>query len=430
FILLSRVLLMVGFFVFLTALSVLVVVANGIVISGTEFSNLSAYLLVLVLVAVFLFLLGAMAGTVRSHFNGIVLVMVIWFSFVFLIPGIVYKIVSKRADDITSNYYLEFEKLKLVMAFEKKALDPAKRYTSMEEKEKSERELVEGFWNNEFKKIQSIEERMQREMMENFDYFRRLSSFFPTTFYLSVGNEVSSRGYESYFNFYQHIRTLKEGFVRYYINKKFYSNYKEEVESFIKGDENLFYGGSRVPGNFNWGVGLCFFYILLLTAGAFLRFKAFLFFVPDNRMPELKKLNVELKTGHSEVVLTGDATLKNQLYDVISGEIKEFKGKLTVDEVNIALEKTRASDNFLYLCHPCEVPEDMKVGNLISLFRNLAGLSKKEKAELYVKLNMATIEKKNFSELDEADRGKLIWTAAQLKDFGIYVIDDFAKGMP
>jgi ABC-type Na+ transport system ATPase subunit NatA len=429
FIQISRVLLLMCFFVILTLLGLLLLALNGIVLSGAEFSNLLRYLLVLFLVVLFLFLLGAMAGTIRSRFMGIVVVMVIWFGLVFFIPGTVYQLVSKRADDITSNYRLEFEKLKIVMDFEDKALDEAKRYTNMEEREKSERKLVEGFWNNEFRKIQAFEEKMQTEMMDNFRFFRDLSILFPTTFYLSTNNEISSRGYESFFRFYRYVCQLKERFVRYYINKKFYSNYKE-VESFIKGDENLFYSASQLPRNFGWGVVLNLFYVLLLIAFSYLRFKSFLFCVPDKSMPELKKLNVELKSGYSEVVLTGEVNLKNQFYNIFAGVIKEYKGKLMVDDTDIAAKQGGVSGEFLYLCHPEEIPEEIKAGNLASLFQNLMKLSKKEKAELYLKSDMDTIERKHFSELDEAQRGDLLWLAAQLKRCKILMLDDFARGMP
>ena len=201
FILLSRILLLIGFFGIVLGLALLMIVSNGISLSGAEISNILSFLSVLIIMVTFLFLFGAIAGTLRSRFNGIVMVMVIWFSSVFLIPGAVHNLVAKRADDITSNYHLEFEKLKLVMAFEKKAFDEAKRYTNMDERIKSERKLVESYWNNEFQKIQALEIKMHREMMENFHYFRYLSNLFPTTYYLSVGNEISSRGYESFFQF-------------------------------------------------------------------------------------------------------------------------------------------------------------------------------------------------------------------------------------
>ena len=232
-----------------------------------------------------------------------------------------------------------------------------------------------------------------------------------------------------FFSFYQRIRKLKEGFVRFYFNKKFYDNYKK-VESFIKGDDNLFYSASLLPGSFYGGMATSFLYIVALLGLLYFRFKAFFFYVPNKRMPELKKLNIELKSGHSEVVLTGDQMLKNQFYNVFSGESKEFDGTFMVDNVDIGKKKNGVNGDFLYLCHPQYIPEDMKTGNLVRLFQNLAGLSKNEKAELYVKLNMEAIEKRNFTELEEAVKGNLLWTVSLLKKRDIYMIDDFGKGMP
>jgi ABC-type Na+ transport system ATPase subunit NatA len=425
----SRLLLLMGYLLVVSGLALFMLTLNGLILNQIEFSNLLNYLLVLFLLVIFLFLMGAAAGTIRSRFSGIAAVIVIWFAFVFFIPGTVFQLVSKRADDMTSNYHLELEKMKVVMAFEKKALDEAKRYPNMEERKKSERQLVESYWNNEFKKLQAFEKEMHREMMDNFQYFRRLSILFPSTFYLSVSNEISSRGYENYFSFYEYIQKLKAGFVRYYFNKKFYSNY-DQVESFIKGNENLFSAKSQLPGNFNAGVALTFMYILLLAGGSYLRFKSFLFYVPDKQMPQLRKLNVELKTGRSEVVLTGEGTLKNQFYNVLSGEPKEFDGKLMLDETDIAAKNNTTDKNFLFLCRPEKIPEDIKAGQLIRLFQDLQNLSRKERARIYVRLNMDTFENKTFSELDEFEKGIVLWTAAQLNESSVYLLDDFAKGMP
>lgn len=429
FIQLSRILLLMLFFTVVFGLALLLLLVEGIPLNGLEFTNLLYYWLVLFLLVAFLFVLGGMAGTVRSHFTGIVLVLVIWFAFVFFIPGVVNQLVAKRADQITSNYHIEFEKLKLVMEFEKKALDQAKRYTRLEEKVKSERTLVESFWNNEFKKIQALENTMKTEMSDNYHYFRNLSVLFPSTFYLSVSHEVSSRGYENYFKFYQHILRLKEGFVRYYIKKKFYANYSH-VESFIKGDENLFYAGSGLPGNFGLGGAVTLFYIMLACIASYIRFKNYLFYVPDHRLTEIKKLNVALKTGRAEVVLTGTKSINNQFFNVFHGEAGTFKGKLMVDDVNIAEVTHRPDGHFLYICHPEEIPENIKTGHLLSLFQDLLKLSKKEKAELYVQLNIDDLEKTLFKDLDEVSQGTLLLTVAQWKKSKVYMLDDFARGMP
>jgi ABC-type Na+ transport system ATPase subunit NatA len=429
FIQVSRVLLLMLFFTLLTVLALLLLAINGILLKSSDVYYLLYFLGVWFLVMIFLFMLGVITGTAKSRFNGIAMLLVFWFAFVFFIPGVINTLTSKRADDITSNYQLEFEKLKVLMDFEKRALDQAKRYTSMKERVTSERKLVESSLTNEIKRIQDLEEKMKQEMMDSFYFFRNLSVVFPTTFYQSVSNEVGSRGYENFFSFYQYIQCLKDGFVRYYIKKKFYSNY-DKVESFIRGDQNLYYAASRLPGNFWWGILITLLYIALLTTGSYRRFKSFLFHIPDKKMPELKKLDVELKSGQSEVVLTGEQTLKNQFYNVLSGEVRGFDGKLMLDDVNMAGDRKRVKDTFLFLCRPEEIPEDIRAGNLIHLFQDLMMLSKKEKAKLYLELNMEPIEKKYFGDLEDADKGKLLMAAARLKKCKVYMIDDFARGMP
>lgn len=424
-----RILLLMLYFTGVMSIALVLLWTKGIPLNGLEFSNLCYYWLVLFLLVIFLFLLGGMAGTAQSRFTGIVLVLVIWFAFVFFIPGLVHQLISRRADQITSTYHLEFEKLKLVMSFEKKALDEAKRYTRLEEKVKSERILVESFWNNEFKKIQALEKKMASEMKSNYTYFRNLSVLFPSTLYMAVSNEISSRGYENYFQFYQHILQLKEGFVRYYIKKKFYANYTQ-VESFLKNDENLFYARSSLPGNITWGIVLSLVYILLGVWISFIRFKKYLFYVPDHHMLELKKLDVALKSGHVEVVLTGAHHIHNQFFNVLSGQAGTFTGKLMVDEQNMAETPDTPTTPLMYLCPPENIPENLYAGHLLVFIQDLLALSKKEKAELYLLLNMENLDFTLFKDLDEVSQGRLLLTLAWWKKSKIYMLNDFAKGKP
>lgn len=426
---LSRILLLMLLFVFLTMLGLLVLAINGITLNASEIYHLLIFLGILFLMIVFLFLLGGMTGTAKSRFNGIAMALVLWFAFVFFIPGVIHTLTAKRANDITSNYHLEFEKLKIIMNFEKKALDEAKRYTSMKERKQSERKLVSGALTHEYKIIQQLEDNMKQEMIDNFHFFNKLSMIFPTSFYQSLSNEISSRGYDNFFRFYEYIQELKKGFVNYYIQKKFYSNY-DKVEPFIHGDQNIYHAVNRLPVHFGWGIIITLIYIAALGVVSFIRFKAYLFHIPDKEMPELKKLDIELASGQSEVVLTADETLKDQIFSVLSGQVHAFAGKLMVDDVNIAADHGSIKDRFMFLCRPEEIPEEIKASALITLFQNLMALSKKERAEMYLQLNMESIEKKCFSELDDADKGKLLMTAARLKQCKVYIIDDFARGMP
>lgn len=266
----SRVLIVTLTFFFIGGLSLLLLAINGFRLTGNEMSHWLAFMGVLVLLSVFFFTLGTIAGTFKSRFNGFVTLIFLWFIFVFLIPWVVNAFTAHKADNIVSNYQLELEKLKILMGFEKQAAEQEGPVTVSNTE--TERKLVESAWNNEIKKIQLLEKKMEREMQENIHGFQVISSSFPSTFYLSTGNEISGKGYENFIRFYEYIQHLKWKFVRYYIDKKYYSG-TSDVESFIKGNENLFYSETLFPRYFVHGEQLMVVYIMGLLIVSYIRFK-------------------------------------------------------------------------------------------------------------------------------------------------------------
>ena len=243
---------------------------NDISLLGNEWSHWFIYLGVLTLILVFFFALGTITGTFKSKLAGLVVLIFLWFVFVFLVPGVVNTIISHNADNIASNYQLELEKLKILMDFEKQANEKAGPVT--ESNTESERKLVESAWNNEFKKIQALEKRLQNEMEANIHRYQTLSCFFPSTFYLSTGKEIGGKGYENFIRFYEYIQDLKWKFIRFYIDKRYYSD-SLNVEPFIKDSENLFYARALLPLDFVNGILITTVYILALFAISYVRFQ-------------------------------------------------------------------------------------------------------------------------------------------------------------
>lgn len=275
---LSRILAMILFLILTAGLALTVLQINGIKLSAEEYVHFFHYQGGLVLLMIFFFCLGTIAGSMKSRFAGFVLVILSWFVLVFLAPGLVSGITSARAAHISSDYNLELQKLKRLMGFEKRAFKEVG--VTSEENLDSVQQLVESYWNNEFKTIQALEEHLAEEMKQNIRDFKTLSLVFPSTFYLAASNEVSSKGYKSFIRFFQYIRSLKASFVRFCLDHRYYSpeslpdaTTELKVKPFIKGDENLFYAKSSLPTLIVEGFMLNIIYILVLLVISYHRFK-------------------------------------------------------------------------------------------------------------------------------------------------------------
>ncbi len=271
----SRIFILIFLFLFNAGLSLILLEINGIGFLQGEYAHFFIYLATLVLLSVFFFALGTIAGTLKSGFAGFVTVIISWFVLVFLIPGIVNTVTSRKADNIVSNYKLELQKLKSLMDFERQSLQELGSTTK--DNIEAVRKSMEDFLEKGFPKIIAFEERLRNEMEENIRYFQFLSSFFPSTFYLSASNEISSKGYENFILFFDYIRELKKKFVRFYMDHRYYSDSLYDapvtIESFIKVDENLFRAKSRPPWGFVTGILLTLVYIIGLFIISYFRFK-------------------------------------------------------------------------------------------------------------------------------------------------------------
>lgn len=277
---LSRVFILVFLFLLNAGISLLLLEINGIQFLEGEYAYFFTYLATLVLVLVFFFALGTIAGSLKSSFAGFVMVIISWFVLVFLFPGIVNTITSRKADNIVSNYKLELQKLKSLMDFERQSFEELGSTTK--DNIEAVRKSVEDFLEKGFPKIHAFEERLRDEMEENIRHFEFFSSLFPSTFYLSTGNEISSKGYENFIIFFDYIRELKKKFFKFYLDHRYYSDNPfdapKTVESFIKGNENLFHSKSRTPWGFTRGILLTLVYIVGLFIVSYSRFKQLLRF--------------------------------------------------------------------------------------------------------------------------------------------------------
>ncbi|MCK4766292.1 MAG: hypothetical protein KAW12_29120 [Candidatus Aminicenantes bacterium] len=432
----SRLLLLNIFFLFIVGCALGLIKLNGISLSSAEYLFLGGYCALMALLSLFFASLGVLAGSIKSRSLGTAMIMALWFALIFLIPGAITRIVARKADNITSAYNLEQKKLNLLSAFEKRALNEAQRYTNLKEKEESEKELVESYWDNELAKIQALEKKMQDDMEDSLKYFQGLSLFFPSTFLLSVNNEISSRGYENFLDFYRYIQQLQRQFIRFYLNKRYYSNYKK-IESFVKADENIYHGKTRLPRNFPAGLLLTAFYVGILSFVSYYRFKRFLFVLQDKAVLDPGKLALDLNKGETVVLLTTAATIIDQLYNVFSGIKRGFNGRVKVNGDNIVPGSGSGSGkegfDFVYVCHPDKIPGHIDVRDFLSFVKRLPRISPpkgEDILEIMEKMAIGKRKRKNFSELKDHEKGRILLAAARLKGSRIYMIHDIARGMP
>ncbi len=403
---------------------------RGIELTSTDFGNLWIYMGVTVLTLLIFQVIGGIIGTIRSNAINITLILGVWIVSVFIIPGVFDSIIEERGDDIISTYRSDLNKLQKVAKFEAKVEE---KYGRFDRKNIAvEREIVEDYWKNDYPGIAKIEEVLKGQVLEVIDKYKRLSILFPTSFYNLTAQEVSSRGYENYLDFYRYGQENQIKFARFYIDRCYYNNPKELV-SFIKGNENIFQGRSRIPGNFIPGVGVNLFYLVALLFGSYIRFKKWLYIPTDKKAFNKKDRKIQLKKDHINVLCSHRPGLREQLYLSFSG--KSIKRKSSFPSLNVTLEgeannEASMANGFVYICHPSAIPGDIKPADLISFITRANRVPAAKRAALFRKLSADLLSGRNFNRLESHQQAEVLLEVLPYIKGKTYLVDQVGKEMP
>jgi hypothetical protein len=128
------------------------------------------------------------------------------------------------------------------------------------------------FLNNSYLLNMARETRYLREVGKVISSHEKQSVIFPTTFYHFLTGEASGKGYYGYLDFMDYILKLRNRFVQFYIRKRYETN-DVNVESFVKGAENVFLSRERLPGTYWFGLLLTAFYAVVFFILAYLRLR-------------------------------------------------------------------------------------------------------------------------------------------------------------
>jgi ABC-type transport system involved in cytochrome c biogenesis ATPase subunit len=258
--------------------------------------------------------------------------------------------------------------------------------------------------------------------------------FFPPTFYSSVTNEISSRGYENLLIFYSYMQTLKRKFFKFYMDKRYFSNYSK-VEPFVKESENIFYGQSLLPANLAPGFSVNMLYIVILFWFSYSGFRKSLFSLPLNENSESPR-DLELKKGELAVFVSEGELFKNLLFNLWNGETLELGKKGYEINVHIS-DHSPANETegeaFFYFCHPDSIPGDITTNDFLSFMGRLAnspGSTTGAVKHTAVLKEMGLLAGKRFSRLKIHEKGEVMLAVLRMQKKDVYLLYDTARGMP
>ena len=386
----SRAFLLLFFCLIIALLSTIFFVINGVAVNLGWILIFSQGIFMMFL---FFLIVGLIAGTLKSRFGSWVSMAIVWFLLVSLMPVLIYHWTYKRAASIKSPYKMESMKQNIFMDYEKSSLQDGGKFDESKYGNEKEIEMFLDFWNGGFKRVMVIEKNMIEEIKPHISFYQNASALFPSTFFLSVSNEISSKGFSNLVRFSEYTQEKKKDFIWFIASISILSRKKiTQLPSFIKGNENIYQGKSQLPDNYGFGLMANILWLVLLFIFYWITFNRML-----DRSPETKRiLNLdELKRNRTNIIFTSD---KGLLFQFIS---------------ELRLQKIA----FASVPAPSNLPGDVKVKNLYSFL----GLTVPE--------GLRGISGQYVYNLETDDKGLVLSEIVRSLKLEVIIFDNFLNGL-
>lgn len=426
----SRIILITLTFLVILGCSLLLLMVENLQLSGSDFINILWYLIVTYLVLIFFFIIGTILGGMQNKMGLIASILVVWFSLVFIWPGVVDSITEDKANKITSSYKTDTQKLQTVNEFENKYINQRggfKNYTLEEA-----REIVAGYVTNVFPMIEAMDEQQEAAIASVIQDHMDLSVFVPTTFYHSTCNELSGRGYGNYLNFSQYLRIQRREFLLFWIDRVYYND-PNVMKNFVTDEENIFRSRGMKPPNYIYGCLITMGMIILLGFISYIVFKRSLVHMKTRDIIKMGKVNLKLEPRNLNVKLVMGKALIQALFSIFSGNIKYlarkgFKGEVFLGDIDITRKKSQSE--FIYICHPDSLPGDIKVKYLLKFYGRWTRKSPGEINKVLTTNKIKAILAQPISKLEIYEKYELIMSLLGMSRSAIYLIDNITSDMP
>ncbi len=411
--LLARAVIILAGLLILLAATLLQFYLNGL---GIDVVYLGMFIGIVYLNYLFWLVLSAYLGIINST-KRIITMAVIWLGLVMMLPEMEKYYFHKQAKTVVeSKYKHDGEKFEILMRYEDEAYKRSQRYETKEEKKVADKNSVEQIYKKiEHPKLVKLEQQLISNLEGVVQNYQFLSSLTPMTFLRSVGYEVSTAGYHGYTEFSKHTIETQKQFM-YYITDNLhlkFPNY-DKVKPFIEGKGHIYYVRSTMPQYCWFGALWLITQICLLMWSLNKKFDKVLF---KNEPEKLGELEMKIKRGKINILLTGNCALKQHLFNYYAGD-RELDEKITlqIDEI--------IENNFAYLYQKEEM-DKIPPKNLAKL------LSEKEDGENWkIILNYAErmrkvlILEEYFKNSNDNEIKKIVDHIQQKKLNGLIITND------
>ncbi len=285
--------------VFLFCLFLLFLCLFLLVVTGTSVNigmSLFYFMHVFNYLAISLFI-GIICAVLKKFYVGCAVLLAAWFIMSFVFPTVATELANRQADKIKSSFQRELIKLEILMNFEKEGLRAIGKIDKSIMASEMVKKFFQKFWENDYKVMMNEDKEAIEELEKRVSHYQNISALFPSTFFHTLSNEMSGRGFAALIKFKKYIIMMKKAFVYHYASNVIFKK-QDEIIPFIKGDENIFNGEISLPPNYGTGLTITYLWLFALIGIAMFKYDQLFKVKPDTNNGEYAKVDPkELESG-------------------------------------------------------------------------------------------------------------------------------------
>lgn len=146
------------------------------------------------------------------------------------------------------------------------------------------------------------------------------------------------------------------------------------------------------------------------------------------KLKALDNINVELSKGQVISLIGPNGSGKTTLIKSILGLVKPDNGQILFNGISISKEIAYRR-HIGYMPQIGRYPDNMKIGQVFEMIRNLRGKEEKVDEELYFRFKLDTMQDKTMKSLSGGTRQKVSAALAFLFDADVLILDEPTAGL-
>jgi len=289
----------------------------------------------------FWLILSSYIGIIRST-KRIITLAVIWLGLVMMLPELEKCYYHNYAKSVVESKARHDEKkIEILMKFEENALKEWQKKATQEEKMEADKKSAAYYKKVEHPKLVNLEKKLISSLKEIVKNYQLISALTPITFMKSTGCEIAT-GYNGYLKFYTFTLKKQREFMLYILDHLYFMTpVYGKVTPFIGGEEHLFSVESSLPKYSMLGLAWLLVLIGLIMWLNKRKFDEILFCYDHDKLGILDLL---IKEGEINVLLTGNEIIKQNIFNHLSGATSTM-----INLKIIAENKIEGRNNLVYL---------------------------------------------------------------------------------